>query len=126
MNSVTARLGATTQRSIAILMWTFLGFLYVCLISQWLTISSRDRLFTDYLDHSIQIAAIERHPVREVRDQLLMKATDLAVPIQTGEVDVTGIGKTLRAVVHYKVDISMPIINQPVYQMTFKHDLAAN
>jgi hypothetical protein len=126
MNTVMARFGATTQRSIAALMWTFLGFLYVCLISQWLTINRRDKLFTDYLDHSIQIAATERPSIKEVRAQLLMKASDLAVPIQTGEIDVTGNGKTLRAVVHYNADISMPIINQPVYQMTFKHELGAN
>ena len=126
MKSVMTCFGAPAQRSIAVLTWTVLGFLYICLLSQWLTISRRDKLFTDYLDQSIQIAAAESHPVREVRAQLLMKAADLTLPIQAGEIDVTGIGKTLRAVVHYKADISMPIINQPIYQMTFKHDLGAN
>lgn len=126
MNSVMARLETPTQRSVATLMWAFLGFVYICLISQWLAFSIRDKLFTDYLDHSIQIAATDRHPVKDVRAQLLIKATDLTLPIQGGEIDVTGSGKTLRAVVHYKADISMPIINQPIYQMTFKHDLAAH
>ena len=68
----------------------------------------------------------ERHPVKDVGAQLLIKATDLTLLIQWGEVDVTGSGKTLRAVVHYKADTSMPIINQPIYQMAFKHDLAAH
>jgi hypothetical protein len=59
MNSGVARFGAPTQRSIAILMRTFLGFLSICLISQFLTISMRDKLFTDYLNHSIKIAATD-------------------------------------------------------------------
>jgi hypothetical protein len=126
MNDVMARLRTSPQPFIAICTWTFLGFLYICLVSQWLTISRRDKLFADYVDHSIQIAASERHPIKEVRAQLLMKAADLTLPIQADGINVTGVGKTMRASVHYKADISMPIINQPVYRMSFKHDLTAD
>jgi hypothetical protein len=126
MKTVLAHLGDTTRRTVAILTWTFLSFMYICLISQWLVISMRDKLFADYIDNSIQVAATEDHPGREVRAQLLMKAEDLTLPVHADGIDVTGIGKTLKATIHYQADISMPIVNQPVYRMSFKHDLAAN
>jgi hypothetical protein len=126
MKIALAHLGDTARRTVAILTWTFLSFLYISLVSQWLVISMRDKSFTHYIDQSIQIAATEDHPGRDVRAQLLMKAEDLTLPIHADGIDVTGIGKTLKATIHYQADISMPIVNQPVYRMSFKHDLAAN
>lgn len=124
-NRFVAQLRTQIQRGVAILTWSFLSFLYICLISQWLTISSRDRLFKQYIANSIQIAAKEHHPLKELRAQLLIKAADLSLPIQADEVDVTSIGKTVRAVVRYKADIFMPIVNKPIYQMSLNHDITA-
>ena len=112
------------QRYVAMLLWMFLGFLYVFLISQWLTVSNRDRLFTEYIDHVIQVAANEQRPAKEVRALILIKAGDLFLPVQEDEIQITGKGLALRAAVHYKVDISLPIVNQPVYRMRFDHDRA--
>ena len=112
------------QRYVAMFLWMFLGFLYVFLISQWLTVSNRDRLFTEYIDHVIQVAANEQRPAKEVRALILIKAGDLFLPVQEDEIQITGKGLALRAAVHYKVDISLPIVNQPVYRMRFDHDLA--
>ena len=111
------------QRYVAMFLWMFLGFLYVFLISQWLTVSNRDRLFTEYIDHVIQVAANEQRPAKEVRALILFKAGDLFLPVQEDEIQITGKGLALRAAVHYKVDISLPIVNQPVYRMRFDHDL---
>ena len=112
------------QRYVAMSLWMFLGFLYVFLISQWLTVSNRDKLFTEYIDHVIQVAANEQRPAKEVRALILIKAGDLFLPVQEDEIQITGKGLALRAAVHYKVDISLPIVNQPVYRMRFDHDLA--
>jgi hypothetical protein len=112
------------QRYVAMFLWMSLGFLYVFLISQWLTVNNRDKLFTEYIDHVIQVAANEERPAKEVRTLILIKAGDLFLPIQEDEIQITGKGLTLRAAVHYKVDISLPIVNQPVYRMRFDHDLA--
>jgi len=101
-----------------------LGFLYVFMISQWLTVNNRDKLFTEYVDHVIQVAANEQRPAKEVRTLILIKAEDLFLPVQEDEIQITGKGLALRAAVHYKVDISLPIVNQPVYRMRFDHDLA--
>ncbi len=112
------------QRYVAMSLWMFLGFLYVFLISQWLTVSNRDKLFTEYIDHVIQVAANEQRPAKEVRALILIKAGDLFLPVQEDEIQITGKGLALRAAVHYKVDISLPIVNQPVYRMRFDHDRA--
>ena len=112
------------QRYVAMFLWMFLGFLYVFLISQWLSVSNRDKLFTEYIDHVIQVAANEQRPAKEVRTLILIKAGDLFLPVQEDEIQITGKGLALRAAVHYKVDISLPIVNQPVYRMKFDHDRA--
>jgi len=112
------------QRYVAMFLWISLGFLYVFMISQWLTVNNRDKLFTEYIDHVIQVAANEQRPAKEVRTLILIKAEDLFLPVQEDEIQITGKGLALRAAVHYKVDIILPIVNQPVYRMKFDHDLA--
>ena len=72
----------------------------------------------------IQVAANEQLPAKEVRALVLIRAGDLLVPVHDDEIQITGKGVTLRAAVHYKVDISLPIVNQPVYRMRFDHDSA--
>ena len=113
-----------SQHYVAMFAWLFLGFMYVSLISQWLTVTRRDQMFTSYTDRVIQVAANEQRPAKEVRALLLIKAEDLSLPVQGNGVQITGKGQTLRAAVHYTADISMPIVNQPVYRMRFDHDLA--
>jgi hypothetical protein len=106
----------------AVFLWVFLGFLYVSLLSQWITVNNRDKMFTDYIDHVLQSAATEQTSAKEVRALLLIKAGDLSLPLHGDELQVNGNGQTLRAAVQYKADISLPIVNQPVYRMRFQHD----
>jgi len=122
LKDVMKRVGAG-RHYLAMFAWVFLGFMYVSLISQWLTVSRRDQMFTSYTDSVIQVAANEQRPAKEVRALLLIKAEDLSLPVLGNGVQITGKGQTLRAAVHYTADISMPIVNQPVYRMRFDHDL---
>jgi hypothetical protein len=112
------------QRYIALFLWIFLGFIHVSLISQWLTVNRRDKVFTEYIDHVMHVAANEQRPAKEVRAILLMKAEDLSLPVQVDGIHITGNGQTLKADVRYKADITMPIVNQSVYRMRFNHDLS--
>ena len=112
-----------SQHYVAMFAWLFLGFMYVSLISQWFTVSRRDQMFAAYADSVIQVAANEQSPAKDVRALVLIKAEDLSLPVQGNDVQITGKGKTLRAAVHYRAVISMPILNQPVYRMRFDHDL---
>ena len=109
---------------VAMFLWMSFGFLYVFWIGQWLIVRNRDKLFTEYIDHVIQVAANEQRPAKEVHALILIKAGDLFLPVQEDEIQITGKGLALRAAVHYKVDIILPIVNQPVYRMKFDHDLA--
>ena len=112
------------QTYVAMFLWMSFGFLYVFWIGQWLIVRNRDKLFTEYIDHVIQVAANEQRPAKELRALILIKAGDLFLPVQEDEIQITGKGLALRAAVHYKVDINLPIVNQPVYRMRFDHDLA--
>lgn len=112
------------RRYVAMFAWLFLAFMYASLISQWLTVSKRDHAFAEYTDSVMQVAANEQRPAKDVRALVLIKAEDLSLPVHGNDVQITGKGQTLRAAVHYNADISMPILNQPVYRMRFDHDLA--
>ena len=112
------------QTYVAMFLWMSFGVLYIFWIGQWLIVRNRDKLFTEYIDHVIQVAANEQRPAKEVRALILIKAGDLFLPVQEDEIQITGKGLALRAAVHYKVDINLPIVNQPVYRMKFDHDLA--
>jgi hypothetical protein len=115
-----------TQRPhyVALLLWMFLGFLFVSLFSQWFTTNSRDAAFTEYIDHVIRVAANEHRSAKDVRALILIKAGDLSLPVQGDGIQINGNGQTLRAAVKYETDIRMPIVNQPVYRMRFQHDRA--
>src|ERR1051325_9756678 len=107
---------------VAVFLWVFLGFLYVSLLSQWITVNNRDKLFTDYIDHVLESAANQQTTAGDVRALILIKAGDLSLPVHGDELQVHGNGQTLRAAVQYKADLSLPIVNQPVYRMQFQHD----
>jgi hypothetical protein len=110
------------KQYVALFFWLFLGFLYVSLIVQWISINSRDKQFTEYIDQVIQVAANQQRPAKEVRALILIKAENLSLPVQGNEVQINGYGRTLRATVRYKADITMPIVNQPVYRISLQHD----
>jgi hypothetical protein len=112
------------QNYIAMFLWFFLGFFYVSLISQWFMINSRDKLLTEYIDRLIQVAANEQRSAKEIRALILLKAGDLLLPVHGDEIQINSSGHSLKAAVHYKADISMPIVNQPVYRLSFQHELS--
>jgi hypothetical protein len=103
-------------------LWLLLAFLFVSLVGQWITINSRAKVFAEYIDQVIQVAANQQRPAKEVRALILIKAEDLSLPVQGNEVQINGYGRTLRATVRYKADITMPIVNQPVYRISLQHD----
>ena len=113
---------AAPRQYLAVFLWVFLGFLYVSVLSQWITANNRDKLFIAYIDHVLQSAANEQRSASDIRALILLKAGDLSLPLDGDEIQINGRGNTLRAAVRYKADISLPIVNQPVYRMWFQHD----
>ena len=112
-----------SQHYVAMFAWLFLGFMYVSLISQWMTVSRRDEMFTAYIDQVMHKAASEQLPATEVRALLLIKAEDLSLPVHGDEIDISRNGQMLKAGVHYRTDITLPFVNQSVHRMRFDHDL---
>jgi hypothetical protein len=106
------------------LMWICFGFVYVSLISQWITANSRDESFAEYIDHVLHVAATEQRSTTDIRTLILIKAEDLALPVHGNEIHINGYGETLTAAVQYQKDINFPIVNRPVYRMNFQHHLA--
>jgi hypothetical protein len=45
--------------------WVFLGFLYLSLFTQWLAINWRDKVFVEYIDYVIQVAATNSVPLKK-------------------------------------------------------------
>jgi len=115
--------GSHSQRYLAIFLWIFFGFLHVSLISQWMTVSRRDEMFTAYIDQVMHKAASEQLPATEVRALLLIRAEDLSLPVHGDEIDISRNGQMLKAGVHYRTDITLPFVNQSVHRMRFDHDL---
>ena len=110
-----------SQRYGVLLLWMVLGFLYFSLCSQWVAINWRDKQLVEYIDRVIRVAAIEQRSAKEIRALILIKAENLSLPVQGDGIQVDGYGQTLTATVRYKADISMPIVNQPVYRIRFQH-----
>jgi hypothetical protein len=111
---------------IAMLMWGFFGFICLCLVSEWVTLNRRDQVFTAYAEGVIQTGMQQGSSAKDIRALLLLKANDLLMTIRPEELRVTGSGQTLKATVRYYADLSMPLVNQPVYRVRFNHDLASH
>jgi hypothetical protein len=118
-----AERGSPFQRYALLCLWMFIGFVYLSLMSQWITFSTHDKQFAQSMQRSIQIAATEQRPARELRALLLIRAEELSIPIRGDEIHISGAGSTLRVNLRYNADISMPILNQTLYRMKFGHDL---
>jgi hypothetical protein len=105
-------------------MWCFIVFIYLGLVTQWFTVSHRDRMFAEYVNAVIRDGAKEQRTAKELRTLLLTEAEDLSLPVHPESVHISGSGPTLRATVKYYADLSMPLLNQRIYRMSFTHDLA--
>src|SRR5438309_1785478 len=93
------------RRSIAMFMWSFIGFICLCLISQWLTVNRRDQVFIAYVNRVIQVGMKEHRGAKDVRALLLVKADDMSMTVRPDEIYVSGSGPTLRATVQYYADL---------------------
>ena len=113
----------TTERYVALCLWLGITLVYFSVASQWITFSTYDKQFTEYVQHVIQGAASDHRPSREIRTLLLVKAEELSIPLPRNRIDITGEGDTLRTVIRYDTEIKVPLLNRVVYRMEFNHEL---
>ena len=102
-----------------------LSAFYFSFAKQWISFSIRDRSFTEYSAQTLQVAAAEHRPQRDVRSLLLIKAEELAIPLTFNEIEITGDGRNMRIALSYEEAIILPFLKRPIYRMKFDHDIDA-
>jgi hypothetical protein len=116
-----ARPGLNTKR-IVFLLWLLVALFYFYLSYNYIRATMNDRQFADYIRHVVQIAGNDRRPAREIRTLLVVKAGELSLPVQPGQITVAGEGSSLKVSVVYNVDIEIPLLQRQIYRKKFEHN----
>jgi len=113
---------ANTKR-LVLLLWVLVAIFYFYLSYDYIRVTMSDRQFTDYMQYVVQIAGNEQRPAKEIRELLLVKAEELALPVPGSGITVLGGGDSLNVGVNYDVDIDIPVIQRQIYTKHFEHNI---
>ena len=113
--------GASAKRLVLVL-WVLVAIFYFFLSYNYVQVTTHDRQFTDYMQYVVQIAGNEQRPAKEIRELLLVKAEELALPLPGSAITVRGGGDSLNVAVNYDVDIDIPLIQRQIYTKHFEHN----
>jgi hypothetical protein len=102
--------------------WIVIGLIYFSLAGQWISISMRDKKLVEYLEHTVQAAASESRPHKEIRSLVLYKAEQLSLHLSADQIRIFGTGDTLRVIVNYGEDIKVPVLDEQAYRLAFNHE----
>ena len=108
---------------VALFLWALVAFFYFYLSYEYIQVTMQDKQFVDYLQYVVQLAGAEDRPAKEVKELLLVKAEQLALPLRTDQIVIKGGGLSLNIIVHYDVDIEIPLIQHEIYTEVFDHDI---
>ena len=108
-------------KRLVLLLWTLVAFFYFYLSYDYIRVTMNDRAFADYLQRLVQVAGIERRSATDVRDLVLVKAEELAVPIRRDQVLIRSGLDTLDITVNYDVAIDVPVLQRVIYTKQFAH-----
>ena len=112
---------AKNAKRIVLLLWVLVAFFYFYLSYDYIRASMNDRQFGEYLSYVVQLAGTDRRPTKDIRDLLMVKAEELALPIRRDQIRISGGADSLAINVAYDVDIEIPLIQRTVYTKTFEH-----
>ena len=116
-----ATAASANAKRIVLLLWALVAFFYFYLSYDYVRVTMNDRQFEDYLQYVVQIAGTDRRPAKEIRDLLLVKSEELALPINGAQISILGGGDSLNVTVNYDVDIDIPLIQRQIYTKHFEH-----
>jgi hypothetical protein len=105
--------------------WVLIAVVYFSMFGQWVSFTMNDRAFAEYVEDVSRLAATEHRPAKDVRDLLRIRAEQLDLPITESQIEVIGQGEKIKGTVQYDAEITVPFLNQKVYELSFKHDVAA-
>jgi hypothetical protein len=112
---------STAKKYVALFLWLFAAAMFLSLAVQWIEFSSSDKQFTEYVQSALQRAALDRRPPTEVRNQVLVKAAQLSIPLEHGRLKVSGQGGSIETSFAYDAEIKIPVLDHVVYRMEFSH-----
>ncbi len=110
-------------KRLVLLLWILVAFFYFYLAYDYIRVTTNDRQFDTYLQHVVQLAGGEGRSVKEVRELLLVKAQELALPITADQILVRTSGGVLDITVDYDVDIDIPLLQRQIYTKKFQHNV---
>ena len=108
-------------KRLVFLVWLLVAFFYFYLSWDYIRANMNDKVFDDYLQYVVQIAAPEYRPTKEIRALILVKAEELSLPIRGEQITILGGGDSLNVSVGYDVNIEIPLIQRQIYTKRFEH-----
>src|SRR5258706_12577816 len=100
--------GRSSQaKRLVLLLWVLVAFFYFYLAYDYIRVTSNDKQFNDYLQHVVQLAGNEGRSTKEIRDLLVVKAEELALPITREQIVVRNSGGALDITVSDEGDIDV-------------------
>ena len=108
-------------KRLVFLVWLLVAFFYFYLSWDYIRANMNDKVFDDYLQYVVQIAAPEYRPTKEIRALILVKAEGLSLPIRGEQITILGGGDSLNVSVGYDVNIEIPLIQRQIYTKRFEH-----
>ena len=108
-------------KRLVFLVWLLVAFFYFYLSWDYIRANMNDKVFGDYLQYVVQIAAPEHRPTKEIRALILVKAEELSLPIRGEQITILGGGDSLNVSVGYDVNIEIPLIQRQIYTKRFEH-----
>jgi hypothetical protein len=110
-------------RRLVLLTWVMVTFFYFYLSWDYISVTSTDKKFGEYLEYIVQLAGTERRPPKEVRTLILVKADELGLPLAPDQVAISGLGQTLAVDLTYDVDVEFPGLERVLYKKNFQHTI---
>ena len=114
---------SSNKQRLTLLLWMLVASFYFFLSYDYIRVTSNDREFGDYLHYLVQLAGSDGRSPKEIRELLLVKAEQLALPVRADQIVVHGQRNTLDIAVNYDVDIDLPVIRRELYRKKFEHDV---
>ena len=109
------------KRYIALIAWGLVAVMFVSLAEQWISSTSSDKQFTDYVQSVLHRNTFERRSAVAVRTMMMAKAEELSLPLQQEQIRVTGDGDRLKTTIAYDTDIKFPFVDRVFYRIEYRH-----
>jgi len=111
------------KQYIAVCVWLVVGLIFAHVTSQWIELSSSDKLLTEYAQEAIQVGPLDRRSVKDIRTLIQVKAEQLEIPVSRDGITISGEPPgRVQAVIAYESALRLPVVGI-LYRLQFRHNL---